>query len=94
MLSSTEIVGAAKATTVGGGYQVSVGGVLNESIAIGAWQEVGNNKVTHVGEKYELIVGKSKLTMDRDGNINLEGVKITINGESALALKGGRVDLN
>ena len=94
MLSSTEIVGAAKAVTVGGGYQVSVGGVLNESIAIGAWQEVGNNKVTHVGEKYELIVGKSKFTMDRDGNINLEGVKITINGEELISAKASKIALN
>ena len=59
MLSSTEIVGAAKALTIAGGYQVTVGGVLNESVAVAAWQEVGNNKVTVVGEKYELVVGKS-----------------------------------
>lgn len=94
MLSSTEIVGAAKAVTVGGGYQVSVGGVLNESIAIGAWQEVGNNKVVHVGEKFELVVGKSKLTMDREGEITLEGVNLNLTGSSAVKVKGGRIDLN
>lgn len=94
MLSSTEIVGAAKAVTVGGGYQVTVGGVLNESVAVGAWQEVGNNKVTHVGEKYELVVGKSKITLTRDGNISIDGVDIKINGETLIALKGGNINLN
>jgi type VI secretion system secreted protein VgrG len=94
MLSSTEIVGAAKATTVGGGYQVTVGGVLNESIAIGAWQEVGNNKVTIVGEKYEVVVGKSKLTMMRDGTITLEGKDIAVTGSSTIKLKAPKINLN
>ena len=94
MLSSTEMVGAAKAVTVGGGYQITVGGVLNESIAVGAWQEVGNNKVTHVGEKYELVVGKSKISLDRDGNVSIDGVNIKINGETIITLKGDKINLN
>lgn len=94
MLSSSEMVGAAKALTVGGGYQVTVGGVKNESVAVGSWEEVGNNKVTHVGEKYEIIVGKSSIVMDRDGNITLEGVNIEITGSSSIKAKGGRIDLN
>ncbi|MQQ10284.1 type VI secretion system tip protein VgrG [Epibacterium sp. SM1979] len=94
MLSSTEMVGAAKALTVGGGLQVTVGGVKNESVAIGSWEEVGNNKVTHVGEKYEIVVGKSKITLDHDGNISLDGVNITVNGSSAVKVTGGRIDLN
>ena len=94
MVSSSEIVGAAKAMTIGGGYQVTVGGIKNESVAVGSWEEVGNNKVVHVGEKFELICGKSKLTLDRDGNITLSGVKVHVDGSSNLALTGGRVDLN
>ena len=94
MVSSTEIIGAAKAVTVGGGMQVTVGGVKNESVAVGSWEEVGNNKVTHVGEKYEIVVGKSKITLDREGNIALDGVNITINGQSAVTVTGGRIDLN
>ncbi|MCR4266322.1 type VI secretion system Vgr family protein [Nitratireductor sp. ZSWI3] len=94
MLSSTEIVGAAKALTIGGGYQVTVGGVINESIAVAAWQEVGNNKVTHVGEKYELVVGKSSLVLDRDGNITLKGVNIVVEGSSSIKMDSKKIDLN
>lgn len=94
MLSSTEIVGAAKALTIGGGYQVTVGGVINESIAVAAWQEVGNNKVTVVGEKYELVVGKSSLVMDREGNITLKGVKVLIDGAKSIRHKAPRIDKN
>jgi type VI secretion system secreted protein VgrG len=94
MVSSSEIVGAAKALTIAGGYQVTVGGVLNESVAVAAWQEVGNNKVTHVGEKYELVVGKSSLVLDREGNITLKGVNITIEGNSTIKHKAPRIDSN
>ncbi|WP_446737470.1 bacteriophage T4 gp5 trimerisation domain-containing protein, partial [Pseudovibrio sp. W64] len=109
MVSSTEIVGAAKSVTVGGGLQVAVGGIKNESVAIGSWQEVGQNKVTVVGQKYEIIVGKSKLVMEADGTITLEGVNIKINaaekleeeakdihltGSSQIVQKGGKIKLN
>ncbi len=94
MMASTEIVGAAKAVTVGGGYQVTVGGVLNESVAVAAWQEVGNNKVTHVGEKYEIVVGKSSVVIDREGNISIKGVNISIEGEQSIKLKSAKIDLN
>ena len=109
MVSSTEIVGAAKALTVGGGYQVAVGGIKNESVAIGSWQEVGQNKVTIVGQKYEIIVGKSKLVMEADGTITLEGVNIKVQaaekleeeakdihltGSSQIVQKGGKIKLN
>ncbi|WP_415919681.1 type VI secretion system Vgr family protein [Tateyamaria sp. SN6-1] len=94
MVSSTEVVGAAKSTTVGGGYQVTVGGVKNESVAVGSWEEVGQSKVVVVGHKFEVVCGKSKLVMDRDGNISLEGVNITVDAKSQLTHKGGRIDLN
>ena len=94
LMASNEIVGAAKATTVAGGYQISVGGIKNESVALGSWEEIGNNKVTVVGEKYELVCGKSKLIMDRDGKIRLEGDSIEINGTSSVKVKAGRIDLN
>ena len=78
MVSSVEIVGAAKATTVGGGYQLSVGGVKNESVAIGSWEEIGQTKVLIVGHKYEVIVGKSKMLMERDGTITFECVNFNV----------------
>ena len=94
MVSSTEVVGAGKAVTVGGGYQTVVGGVFNQSIGIGAFEEVGHNKSVVVGKVFEVTVGKSKLVMSEDGVINLKGVKVTIEGDESVTVKGGRIDLN
>uniref|UniRef100_UPI000ACFE2E9 bacteriophage T4 gp5 trimerisation domain-containing protein n=1 Tax=Tritonibacter mobilis TaxID=379347 RepID=UPI000ACFE2E9 len=94
MVSSTEVVGAGKAVTVGGGYQTVVGGVFNQSIGIGAFEEVGHNKSVVVGKVFEVTVGKSKLVMSEDGVINLKGVKVTIEGDETVTVKGGRIDLN
>ncbi|MUZ74917.1 type VI secretion system tip protein VgrG [Agrobacterium vitis] len=94
MVSSTEIVGAAKTTTVGGGYQLTVGGVKNESVSVGSWEEVGQTKVTVVGHKYEIVCGKSRILMERDGTITLEGVKLVINKEESMTVKAGKIELN
>jgi type VI secretion system secreted protein VgrG len=94
MVSSTEIVGAAKATTVGGGYQLTVGGVKNESVAFGSWEEVGQTKVTVVGHKYEIVCGKSRILMERDGTITLEGVRLIINKEERMTVKAGKIEMN
>ncbi|PXW78794.1 type VI secretion system secreted protein VgrG [Ruegeria sp. P4] len=94
MVSSTEVVGAGKAVTVGGGYQTVVGGVFNQSIGIGAFEEVGHNKSVVVGKVFEVTVGKSKLVMSEDGVINLKGAKVTIEGDETVTVKGGRIDLN
>jgi type VI secretion system secreted protein VgrG len=87
MVSSTEIVGAAKATTVGGGYQLTVGGVKNESVALGAYEEVGHNKATIVGKRYEIVVGDSSIVMEEDGTI-------TLNAKKQIILKSAKIDLN
>ncbi|WP_271023043.1 type VI secretion system tip protein TssI/VgrG [Rhizobium sp. RCAM05973] len=94
MVSSTEIVGAAKATTVGGGYQLTVGGVKNESVAMGSWEEVGQTKVSMIGYKYEIICGKSRLVMERDGTITLEGVKLNIKQDTSVTVTAGKIDMN
>jgi type VI secretion system secreted protein VgrG len=94
MVSSSEIVGAAKASTIGGGYQLTVGGVKNESVAVGSWEEVGQTKVTVVGHKYEIVCGKSRIMLERDGTITLEGVKLVINEQERMTVKAGKIELN
>jgi type VI secretion system secreted protein VgrG len=94
MVSSTEIVGAAKATTVGGGYQLTVGGVKNESVAMGSWEEVGQTKVSMIGYKYEIICGKSRFVMERDGTITIEGVKLNIKQDTSVTVTAGKIDMN
>ncbi|MEL6586788.1 MAG: type VI secretion system tip protein TssI/VgrG, partial [Pseudomonadota bacterium] len=87
MISSNEIVGAAKTVTVGGGYQLSVQGIRNESTLLGAYEEVGQNKVVVAGKRIEFSTGKSMIQLNEDGSILIEGVTVTVKGSS-------RIDLN
>ncbi|WP_284777153.1 type VI secretion system tip protein TssI/VgrG, partial [Agrobacterium sp. lyk4-40-TYG-31] len=92
MVSSTEIVGAAKSMTIGGGLQTTVGGIRNDSTAIGHYQEVGTAKSTVVGKTYEIVVGKTSVTMEADGTVHVKGENVTIEAGQNLVLKASKVD--
>jgi type VI secretion system secreted protein VgrG len=94
MATSSEFVGTAKIMNVGAGYQRSVGGMMNSSISLGKYEDVGINKTTVVGKRYEIIVGKSKIIMEDNGTITLKGVKLVIEEEEEMTVKAGRINLN
>jgi type VI secretion system secreted protein VgrG len=68
--------------------------VKNESVAMGSWEEVGQTKVTVVGHKYEIVCGKSRILMERNGTITIEGVKLLINKEELVKMKAGKIEMN
>ena len=86
MVSSSEIVGAAKTVTVGGGYQLSVQGIRHDSVLMGAYEEVGQNKTIVVGKAFELVcdgvrmhMEKGVLTIEADKEINIKTPAFNIN---------------
>ena len=86
MLSSSEIIGAAKTVTVGGGYQLSVQGIRHDSVLMGAYEEIGQNKTIVVGKAFELVcdgvrlhMEKGVLTIEADKEINIKTPSFNIN---------------
>jgi type VI secretion system secreted protein VgrG len=69
---------------------------MNRSRAVGVDEnvQIGRNQTTTVGEKIEIVCGKSKLSMDKDGNIVLSGVKVVVSGEKHLHALAELIDLN
>ncbi len=94
MVSSSEIVGGAKTVAVGGGLQVSVAGLKNESVLLGSYEEIGQNKVVVAGKRMEFVCGKSKIQLNENGDIFIEGVNIKAVGSSTVDIDGGKVDIN
>jgi type VI secretion system secreted protein VgrG len=98
-----ESIAFAKALSIGGAYQVGVGGIMNTTVALKQFEEVAHEKDVIVGKKhsvrvgtdYELIatdsitlkVGDSSLRMNKDGTIELNGIRVTVVGTT-------RIDLN
>ena len=79
--AATETVGLVKALSVGVAYQISVGGAMNTTVMGTQAEEVGLIKTVTVGKKFELVCGKSKITMDKDGNITIEGKHVQITAD-------------
>ncbi|MEN3794851.1 type VI secretion system tip protein TssI/VgrG [Fulvimarina sp. MAC3] len=94
MVSSTEIVGGAKTTTVGGGYQLSVQGIRHDSVLMGAYEEIGQNKTVVVGKTFELVCGDTKLRMESSGKVTIESKTIDMNASERITLKAGKIELN
>jgi type VI secretion system secreted protein VgrG len=78
-LSRTDSVGKNHTATVGDTYTLTVG---------------GGAVVVMDKETIMLEVGKSKLVLQADGTITLEGVKIGIKGETLVDIDGKKIDLN
>jgi type VI secretion system secreted protein VgrG len=90
-LASAETVGATKALTVAGAYQISVGVAMNTSVTGLQTEQIGLTKTVTVGEKIELVCGKAKVVLEKEGTITWTvdgGATITLNGKDITLVAG------
>lgn len=108
-INKTETIGVAKELSTGAGYTITVGGAMNTGIGLGQFEEVGLQKSILVGKDFDITVennfnitakdsfsitcGKSMLTMDKEGNITINGAKLEITGASHIQITGD-TDIN
>jgi type VI secretion system secreted protein VgrG len=76
-----ESVGLAKAEEVGLTKAVLVGVDMNEKIISNRDINVGKNFSIKVGDSIEIVCGKSRISMKKNGDITLSGNNITIKGK-------------
>ncbi len=88
---STESVGENKELTVAGKYQVDVTKDMAVSVKENADEKVDKNKSINVGEVYSLVVGSGKITVKKDGTIQVEGKDITIKGTGTINVEGNKL---
>jgi type VI secretion system secreted protein VgrG len=85
MLAS--VVGMSRTDKIGKNHTSTVGDTLTFSVGGGSVLVMDKDTVM-------LEVGKSKLVLQSDGTITLEGVKIGIKGETLVDIDGKKIDLN
>jgi type VI secretion system secreted protein VgrG len=98
----TSTIGNDESRTIGNDMMKQVMNNMREMIGMNRSRGVGNdenvqvgrNQTTNVGDKIEIVCGKSKLTMDKDGNITLQGTKITVSGSDHVQVSSELIDLN
>jgi type VI secretion system secreted protein VgrG len=84
---STTNIGSDEGIMVGKSRTVAVG--ENQSVTIGknATESVGKSKVVNAGDELKIIVGKSSITMKKDGTITIKGKDITLEGSGKINIK-------
>ncbi len=93
-MAASETVMLAKALTVGGAYQVSVIGAMNTTVGAAQIEEVALIKKVIVGQKFELVCGSGKITVEANGRITLEGTTIALKASGPVTVNGSVVELN
>lgn len=84
------------ATTISSGesFRLSVGSGLTFDVRRNVM--ISSQRTVHVnsGDRLMLNVGKSSITMEKDGTVTIRGTDVRIEGSSSLSCKAPRIDLN
>lgn len=90
----TTEIGNDRRSQIAGNEAQSVGKDFLKQVFQNAMEAVGLVKHTQAGEMISLVVGKSSLMMDKEGNIILKGENILIEGKKHVQIVGDPIDLN
>lgn len=89
-----ETVGLAKVVSVGLAAQESVGGLKNVTVGANYSEQTVLNRQMVAGKTIELVCGKSKFTMHKDGTIEIWGNNNLFDGSKLIKINGKLVDIN
>lgn len=83
-LSQSSQVGLTKSLVVGKSYSFSSGESVTYSVGTKKTETVGKVSIHDVGEHFELVCGKAKIVLTKDGGIFLKGEHIELQANNAL----------
>jgi type VI secretion system secreted protein VgrG len=87
-------IGNDRTSSIGNDESRLIGNDSLKQVLNNLTETVGVLKTVVVGEKIQIVCGKSALVMDKDGNITLQGVKILVNGKDHVQVSSDTIDLN
>ena len=93
-LGHIQNIGATYVLSVGVAHIVNIGMTQKTNVGQSISMHAGKTVVIEAGETLVLKAGKSTLTMDSDGNIELNGNKIHIAGDTVVDIDSKLIDLN
>ncbi len=93
-IASTEQVGMTKVVNVGQTMRENVGKAHTHTVGEQYVIEVGQEMLVKVGEVFRIVVRKSTLTMDKDGNVTITGPRMLLGFSESVTAFGKVIDLN
>ena len=92
-MTDTSSVSGAKIINAGEMISISAGTFLNLTATGNSKEICGGMKMIQATERIELHAGKASLTLTNDGQIELTGVKVIINGSAEVLIRSPKVNI-
>jgi type VI secretion system secreted protein VgrG len=100
--ASTEVVGGIRTLNVGAAYGVHVAAAKEETVGLASMETVGLDKGTTVikayhisaGDLLEIVVGKSRFVLDKEGKVTITGTEVEISSSGPVRINGKDVLVN
>ncbi|MFO0615862.1 MAG: type VI secretion system tip protein TssI/VgrG [Polyangiaceae bacterium] len=89
--ASTLKVGKEMTTTVSGEYKLNVDKDHSVAVSGSSSEDVEKKKTVQVGETYTLECGDGKITVQKNGDIVIEGKSIKIKGSGPITVEGSKL---
>lgn len=91
--SSSESVTKSKSTSVDEGYTLTVAKDMTVTIGKSVKEEVKEKHTMIIGEKLAIQCGEVTVTIEKNGNVTIQGKKITVKGEGPIRVEGKKLDV-
>jgi type VI secretion system secreted protein VgrG len=92
--ASSESVGGKKSVSAGGAISVSSGAKIDVTASSDIAQKAGKNFVIEAADQVSIKCGSATLVMKKNGDITINGNKISVKGDGDLVLKGSKIGQN
>lgn len=93
-LSQSSQIGMVKSLWVGQSYTTDIGQTVTYTVGERKTETVGNVSIHNVGDHFELVCGKARIVLTKDGGIYLQGSNINLLAESSLSGDAGTTQWN
>ena len=93
-LSQSISVGTNQSKAIGKNMTLHVGSNLAENVAINRTMAVGKQMNITAGDQLTLQAGQSSIVLNKNGNIDIQGKNIFIQGSGPVTIKGSKVTTN
>ncbi len=79
-------------TTVGTDDTISIGGTETRTVTADKVEEIKKKSTVKVGDKFELTCGDAKITVEKNGNVTIQGKDIKVKGTGTITLEGAKIE--
>jgi type VI secretion system secreted protein VgrG len=90
---AAETTGKQKTLTVGTSYAVDVGSSMTTKVGASQTEEIEVDKTIKVGSRLVIECGEARVTIEKSGNIKIEGKQLGVVASGPVTLQGDKVEV-